>query len=105
MSEQSRDSRTIYRACWVRILPYYASSPRISGTVQFIEKSAVYNRQNYQWSEYRGIPYAEAERFEYSSQGFSDCQFVQGWINTDIVRSARIKDSFQFPNGEMKNHL
>ena len=44
----------------------------ISVTVQFIEKSAVYNRQNYQWSEYRGIPYAEAERFEYSSQGFSD---------------------------------
>ena len=53
-------------------------SPRILVTVQFIEKSAVYNRQNYQWSEYRGIPYAEAERFEYSSQGFSDCQFVQG---------------------------
>ena len=80
-------------------------SPRILGTVQFIEKSAVYNRQNYQWSEYRGIPYAEAERFEYSSQGFSDCQLVHGQINTDIVRSARIKDSSQFPNGEMKNHL
>ena len=45
---------------------------RILVTVQFIEKSAVYNQQNYQWSEYRGIQYAEAERFEYSSQGFSD---------------------------------
>ena len=70
--------RKIYRAFWVRMLKYYVSkSPRILVTVQFIEKSAVYNRQNYQWSEYRGIPYAEAERFEYSSQGFSDCQFVQ----------------------------
>ena len=78
MVEQSRDPRTIYRAPWVRTMYDVheenrpRESPWISGTVQFIEKSAVYNRQNYQWSEYRGIPYAEAERFEYSSQGFSD---------------------------------
>ena len=51
-------------------------SPWIPVAVEFIEKSAVYNRQNYQWSEYRGIPYAEAERFEYSRQGFTDCPFV-----------------------------
>ena len=29
-------------------------------TVEFIAKTGRYNRQNYQWSEFRGIPYAQA---------------------------------------------
>ena len=44
---------------------------QIPDTVNFIKKSALYNEKEYKWSEYRGIPYAKAERFEYSSQGSS----------------------------------